>query len=329
MVKDLHSYDKYIIAFSGGKDCTACFLWLLDQGIDKNKIELWHHLVDGQEKPFMDWPVTKGYCKAFANHFQVPIYFSWKEGGFRKEMNRNEESTAPITFEAPSEKYGIDGVTWISVGGKGPKNTRLKFPQVSADLKTRWCSAYLKIDVCASAIRNQKRFEGIKTVVISGERGEESPARSKYRIQEPDRSDNRGGKKVNRFVDRLRPIRDWKEMDVWEIIEKYKVVVHPCYYLGWSRCSCLLCIFGNRDQFASANLVAPHQANQVINEEEKFGVTIKRKTSLIQLIMAGTPYKTITKRLVEIAMGEDYNENLISNNWILPAGAYGEGCGPS
>jgi DNA sulfur modification protein DndC len=30
---------------------------------------------------------------------------------------------------------------------------------VSADLKVRWCSSYLKIDVCAIAIRNQARFD--------------------------------------------------------------------------------------------------------------------------------------------------------------------------
>lgn len=42
-------YDKYIVAFSGGKDCTACFLHLLDIGIPKERIELWHHEVDGRE----------------------------------------------------------------------------------------------------------------------------------------------------------------------------------------------------------------------------------------------------------------------------------------
>jgi hypothetical protein len=30
--------------------------------------------------------------------------------------------------------------------------TRLKFPQVSADLNVRWCSAYLKIDVMARVL---------------------------------------------------------------------------------------------------------------------------------------------------------------------------------
>ena len=37
---DLHSYDIYIVAFSGGKDGAACVLHLLEQGI---RPELWHH----------------------------------------------------------------------------------------------------------------------------------------------------------------------------------------------------------------------------------------------------------------------------------------------
>lgn len=38
---DLLSYDKYIVSFSGGKDSTACFLYLLDHGIPLDCIELW------------------------------------------------------------------------------------------------------------------------------------------------------------------------------------------------------------------------------------------------------------------------------------------------
>lgn len=329
MNEQLKKYDKFILVFSGGKDCTAVFLWLLEQGVDKGKIELWHHLVDGLGgRNFMDWPVTESYCQAFADHFEVPIYFSWKEGGFRREMNRKNEATAPIFFEIP-HPYKKGEKCIKETGGNGPVSTRMKFPQVSADLKTRWCSAYLKIDVCAAAIRNQKRFEGLKTMVLSGERGEESSARAKYNIQEPDRSDNRGGKRVDRHVDRLRPIRDWREGEVWEIIAKHCVVVHPCYYLGWSRCSCLFCIFGNKDQFASANFIAPQMGNSIIQHEEEFGVTIKRKQSLVQVIMAGKPYEAITPQLVSLAMNKDYRGQITNNDWFLPAGAFGEGCGPN
>jgi tRNA(Ile)-lysidine synthase TilS/MesJ len=110
-------YDYYIIAFSGGKDSTACFLHLLDLGIKKSKIELWHHLVDGKEgSTLMDWPVTEDYCKKFAKAFDVPIFFSWKEGGFEREMLRRDQPTAQNHWEYPEDNLIECGLS----GGKGP-----------------------------------------------------------------------------------------------------------------------------------------------------------------------------------------------------------------
>lgn len=55
-------YDRYVVAFSGGKDSLACLLHLLECGVDRSKIELHHHLVDGREgSTLFDWPVTESY----------------------------------------------------------------------------------------------------------------------------------------------------------------------------------------------------------------------------------------------------------------------------
>lgn len=335
-------YDKYIVAFSGGKDSIACFLHLLDLGIDKNKIELWHCDIDGQGATFMDWEVTHSYCQRFSNHFGVPIYYAWKDGGFEREMTRENAKTAPTSFQCP------DGTIKTIGGTRGKESTRRKFPQISGDLSVRWCSAYLKIDVCAAAIRNQDRFNGIKTVIISGERAEESLGpvkfkeyiqakengedfkafgRANYEILEVDRADNRNGKKP-RFVDRWRSVKDWSEVEVWDIIKRYGVVVHPCYYLGWSRCSCKFCIFGDKDQFASGYQISPKQGEKLVDYEIDFGVTLKRDKSLVDLITSGTPYASITGELATIATSYQYDGKIQTDVWELPAGAYGEGCGP-
>jgi predicted phosphoadenosine phosphosulfate sulfurtransferase len=50
MIADYNSYNNIVIAFSGGKDSLACLLHILEQGADKNKIELWHHLIDGRSR---------------------------------------------------------------------------------------------------------------------------------------------------------------------------------------------------------------------------------------------------------------------------------------
>ena len=333
----MKDYDIYIVAFSGGKDSTASFLHLLDIGIPREKIELWHHDIDGKGEHFMDWEVTPSYCKQFADSFGVPIYFSWREGGFEQEMLRKESATAPVWFEVPRDewetsklrKYSGTGSFYLKAGGDGPLGTRMKFPQVSADLSVRWCSAYLKIDVMTMAIRNQTRFNGKRTLVISGERAAESPARAKYKEFEPDRADLRDGRKISRVVDRWRAIKSWTEEEVWRVIKQHKVRVHPAYYLGWGRVSCKFCIFGNANQFASAIAVSPEQGWAIAEYEKMFGVTIKRNEDIRELAKKGTPYEGLRdNHLINIATSTKYKEDIFMDPWILPLGAYGESCGP-
>ncbi|MBF0648746.1 phosphoadenosine phosphosulfate reductase family protein [Dysgonomonas sp. GY75] len=321
---DLHSYDKYIVSFSGGKDSVNLVLYLIDNKISKSKIELWHQCIDGQGEPFFDWEITPDYCRKFAAAFGVKIYFQWKEGGFKRELLRENSLTAPVCFEQE------DGTIKKVGGTTGKKSARRKFPQQSPDLSVRWCSSYLKIDPCSVSIRNQERFKGIRTLILSGERGEESPQRAKYPIFEPDRADLRNGKTFQRYVDRLRPIRDRKEAEVWAIIKKYRVRVHPCYYMGWARCSCKLCIFGNKNQFASAAKISLEQVIEVIKLENEFGYTINRKCGLQELIDSGKAYDAITDEPAALATSYNYNLPVIipdNEPWILPAGAFGEGCG--
>lgn len=134
---DLQSYDHFVVAFSGGKDSIASLLSLLDAGISPDRIECYHHDVDGAGPSFMDWPCTTAYCAAVPRSLRVPLYLSWREGGFLREMLRDGTPTAPICFQTPNGSVH-------RVGGNGRSGSRLRFPQVSADLSQRWCSAYTK-----------------------------------------------------------------------------------------------------------------------------------------------------------------------------------------
>ena len=95
--------------------------------------------------------------------------------------------------------------------------------------------AALKIDVADIALKNQMRFRGIKTLVVTGERAQESASRAKYKVFEPHRSDLRNGKKYQRHIDHWRPGHAWKEEKVWDIIKQHKINVHPAYHLGRQR----------------------------------------------------------------------------------------------
>ena len=329
MYPDLNSYDKIIVMFSGGKDSTACVLHLLDEGVPPEKIELWHHDIDGDGDQFMDWPVTPSYCDMFASEFRIPIYFSWRRGGFLREMLRDSQPTAPVVFEYP----GAIGKACSVVGGNGPLGTRRKFPQVSASLSQRWCSAALKIDVADIALRNQNRFRGKRTLVVTGERAEESAGRAKYKQFEPHRSDLRNGKWYQRHIDHWRPVHQWMEKDVWEIIERWNIQVHPAYYLGWGRLSCMTCIFGSPNQWASAHYVNRNSVEQIMQYEEEFGVTIHRTKPVSQLIKEGTPYGALRyTKLIKWSQSLEYSGQVRmqpGHPWMLPEGAYGESVGPT
>lgn len=316
----LTEYDKVIVAFSGGKDSTAALLHLFDLGVPREKIELWHHDVDGGSR-LMDWPVTTAYCDAVAQALGVRLLKSWRRGGFLREMLRSGTPTAPVTFQR------LDGTEELA-GGSGPNGTRLKFPQVSADLKVRWCSAYLKIDVARRVFANDERFKRGKFLFITGERREESASRAKYAEIEEHPSTT-----ATRRVDQWRAVIDWRETAVWEIIRRWRVRPHPAYELGWGRVSCALCIFGDPNQWASARKLLPGQFAKVAEHERRFMTTIQRGRSVVELADAGESFLPDDPELLALATGETYPRELAlvaeGAEWKLPAGAYKRAGGPT
>lgn len=104
---DLSSYDAVLLFMSGGKDSIACLIELLERGVDRRRIELHHHDVDGPG--FMDWPVTGAYVAALAEAFSIPLFRSWRAGGFEREMLRADAPTAPTLFETPGGLQQIGG----------------------------------------------------------------------------------------------------------------------------------------------------------------------------------------------------------------------------
>lgn len=318
---NVFEYDRFVIAFSGGKDSLACLLHLLELGVDRSKIELHHHLVDGREgSALFDWPVTESYCEAIAKAFGLPLTFSHRVGGLEREMLRENSSTAPVCIP-----FG-DG--YKVLGGDGPLGTRLKFPQVSANLSVRWCSGAAKIDVFARYMTNDPKFREGKTLVLTGERAEESKSRANYKRLEPHRSDLRNGRVYQRHIDAWRPVHAWSENEIWDIIKKFRVTSHPAYYIGFGRVSCRACIFGSKDQWATVREIAPGQFNAIANHERKFNITIHRKETVIERANQGTPYDA-DPFWVDIGNSRTFDAPVFIDPWVLPKGAFGDSCGPT
>jgi 3'-phosphoadenosine 5'-phosphosulfate sulfotransferase (PAPS reductase)/FAD synthetase len=310
---DLDSYDMALIATSGGKDSLAMVLHLLEQGFPREKIELHHSQVDGREgSTLMDWPCTEAYCDAVADALGLAMTYSWRRGGIEAELLRKNASTAPMMVPA-------EGGGHMSVGGRGPLGTRRKFPQLSADLSVRWCSSSAKISLMDAYIRNHPKFFGKRTLVMTGERAEESRARANYARFEPHRSDTRGSKKVPRHVDVWRSVHSWSEARVWDIIGRWKLQPHPAYLLGWGRLSCRACVFGSKNQWASVRAIAPEQFNLIANYEREFKVTIHRSKSVMEQADAGAPYP-FNPKWVEAANSKTWSLPIFVDPWVLPAG---------
>lgn len=170
----LEEYDLIVVLFSGGKDSTACYYKLLELGVPKSKIELWHHDIDGGHPTRnMDWRCTQNYVRSFAEAEGVPLRVSYRINGFFGELYRIGASepvewVEPDTGEIMRCKLSNNYLKCLELKEKCTEDMeeklkeygcRMKFPAKSGDLSRRWCSAYLKIMVADSVISNLDHLE--------------------------------------------------------------------------------------------------------------------------------------------------------------------------
>ncbi len=378
----LEDYDLIIVLFSGGKDSLAAYLHLLELGVPKEKIELWHHDIDGgHPNRRMDWPVTQAYVEAFAQAEGVRLRKSWRVNGFWGEVYRVGASW-PIQYDADDGTVATVPLTARQIRSNELRESLLdadsqkelrtfgyrhKFPAKSGNLATRWCSAYLKIMIAESVIRNldnltdleligkrhkfpakgspqsgrwcsgtlkaevqsgvtaalDKTKDKAKILVVSGERRGESAGRAKYNEMELHRTN--ATKKLNRLVHQWRPVIDWHEGDVWEIIKRHQVNPHPCYRAGWNRCSCMMCIFSLPKHWAGIRELFPEEFAAVQEDERLLGFTLDNKKDLAAYVgdAKSCIYQdadAIQKILTGLYTLDDVYAT--PNSWQYPAGAF-------
>lgn len=258
---------KFIVAFSGGKDSIAMVLHLMFQEfINPSQIELWHHDVDGKSENLWDWKCTESYCRAFAKAFGLKILFSYREGGITKEILKGQSGALEISGDVYFQEQE-DG-EFIRSQSQGTPSKRLMFPAIENSLDKRWCSALVKIDVMKRAINNMDSYKNANLIICTGERRLESGNRATYMEIEPYRFANLS----NQIT--WRPVIDYTEQDVWDIMQEFSVQPHPAYEVGFSRCSCQLCIFNQKNQWATINEISPEKVAKLADIEKQIGNTL-------------------------------------------------------
>lgn len=158
----LEEYDLIVVLISGGKDSVACYLKLLELGVPKERIEFWHHDIDGgHPSRRMDWKCTQNYVKALADAEGIKLRVSYRVNGFFGELYRIGASEPiewidPDTGEVKQCKLSSNYLKCKELKEQATEEMeellkkygyRMKFPAKTGDLSRRWCSAYLKICV--------------------------------------------------------------------------------------------------------------------------------------------------------------------------------------
>lgn len=313
----------------------------------------------------MDWRCTQNYVRALAEAEGVPLRVSWRKRGFFGELYRmgasepvewEEPGTGAVRQCRVSKSYAL--CQKIRQEGGANQEERLrkfgcrrKFPMKTGDLSRRWCSAYLKIMVADTVMTNLDRLGELvqpgqeeygqaegdggtqkvagkrrgesRILVVSGERRGESAGRSKYNEMELHRT--HADKRARRIVHQWRPVIDYSEKDVWEVLKRNRIIPHPCYRAGWNRCSCALCIFSTPKLFAGIRELYPEEYGLLRRDEEILGFTLDNRCGLDEFVgdAKSCVYHGDRAALRSLLTGEfGIQEIYAKGEWRYPAGAF-------
>ncbi len=322
---DLDRYDRILLNLSGGKDSVAMLLKMLKLGVPKEKIVLWHQRVDGccGDEVLFDWPSTDAYNVALAEAFGVKIEMAWRQQGILGEMLRENDVSKGVEFT-------VDGEAQYLPTRLGQLGTRRRFPAKAPDLRIRWCSAVAKIDVFRRVITNHPDYKTGNYLVLTGERREESANRARYLEVEMDDGNSR-----QRLVHRWRPVIDYSEEKVWDLYAEYGIQPAAPYHIGFSRLSCMTCIFSGPDHWATIRDIDPERFHRLAELEAELGHTIDNKLTISAMADKGSSFvqqfpdsgEWIAKALTGTYSPEDI---FVKGEWRYPAGAFkGNGGGAS
>lgn len=179
----------------------------------------------------------------------------------------------------------------------------------------------------AAAMRNDSTFNGGGAyLVLTGERREESAGRATYAEIEAHRTNC-----ASRDVTHWRAVIDMGEEEVWGLIREFGIKAHPCYELGFGRCSCAFCIFASPGQLASLREMMPERFERHAAIEVEFNHTVDAKLSLPELADKGVSFVgDKAEALKALAQSEIFDAPVACDpaEWTLPAGAFGDSAGP-
>jgi 3'-phosphoadenosine 5'-phosphosulfate sulfotransferase (PAPS reductase)/FAD synthetase len=135
----------------------------------------------------------------------------------------------------------------------------------------RFCTSELKTNPINRWIKRYCAEQGFTHVVSClGLRAEESPLRAKKQAL----IRGKASTKAVTITEWL-PILDYKLADVWTAIEHVGQKPHQVYSKGFSRLSCVFCVFGKLEEHRMASELRPKLFDKVARLERELGKTIR------------------------------------------------------
>lgn len=158
---------------------------------------------------------------------------------------------------------------------------RARFPGDGA----RFCTDTLKTQPCQKFMRQYMEKHGLSRGISAlGIRAGESRDRAK---RQPWKLFYEGltAHTKNRFFAEWCPIFDYSLEQVWEEIRNAGQKPHRIYSEGWSRLSCVICVYGKKQELTMAKANRPELFAKMEQLEKELGKTIKTKQVKKQTVL--------------------------------------------
>lgn len=69
------------------------------------------------------------------------------------------------------------------------------------------------------------------------------------------------------------------------MLKRNHINPHPCYRIGWNRCSCTMCIFSTPSHCAGIRDIYPKEYNELRKDEKILGFTLEHKKCLDDFVV--------------------------------------------
>ena len=221
-----------------------------------------------------------------------PVYFESPEHLGSQTPKGIETDRRIRAGEQPSRDFDVTVYRWDTQAGR--LEGRRGMPARSPNLQQRWCSDVVKIEPFNKALVYDPRLDHRRlgrlprVLVITGERRLEGQ-KGQITIKDPRkkaRTMTLGGRAAyallephsvhyptRRIIDHWRPVMNYSDKDVWDIIRRHKIRPHPIYELGpWGRCSCSGCIYSLPRHLAGWRQAMPKQFAQIASLDDQMAV---------------------------------------------------------